>query len=281
MDNKKESHDHSQPPLKDKESTADIANGIDVAPNKDSASRQLDNDNRKEKLSRFERIAVIMGLIIAALNVGILIYQSYVIHGQLKEMQGTSQQTDEIIAAERRIADAAQTNVTQGKEALDQSLAASQNSLNANIEASRLEQRAWVGPTEITNSEITIGTKPVFTVIIQNTGKTPAFKFHTILVRKPRLKEHKFTPTYDMAVEGPNTLGNILPGMRAIIKIPWSTEITADSLEHLKTGKVIINVNGKINYLDAFGRPHYSTFCTELDKNLTSMKGCETYNDAN
>ena len=95
---------------------------------------------------------------------GVAIYQWLLMKESAKQ---TSVQIDKLIAESRRIADTSNETANQAKRALD-----------ATIENFRLEQRAWVGPTEVqTTTGAKEGQQFRVSVSIVNHGKTPALRY--------------------------------------------------------------------------------------------------------
>jgi hypothetical protein len=98
----------------------------------------------------------------------------------------TGTQTDRIIVADERLATAMENSVKEAESAL-----------NASIEASRTDQRAWIGPGDaVTPQDLRVGGTPVFSVVMLNTGKTPALHIETSVIWKPTYPSEPFKPTY-------------------------------------------------------------------------------------
>jgi hypothetical protein len=125
---------------------------------------------------------------------------------QWLEMRGGGIQTEKIIAADQRLAcanerfaKAMEDTVTNNKNALDKTtkenkmalaatLAQGQAALNASIQASHLDQRAWVGIAEFATVGGTHSNDPrLFSnrvqIAIRNSGKTPAINVSAITLQ--------------------------------------------------------------------------------------------------
>jgi hypothetical protein len=108
------------------------------------------------------------------------------IQGELDQMKGGSAQTDRLIEKADSIAGSMNEANAQQKKALDETLRQSRESLNrtlvqsnaalqASIDASRNDERAWVGIVDLRlTKEPTLSEDTVITYDTVNTGKTPA-----------------------------------------------------------------------------------------------------------
>jgi hypothetical protein len=126
------------------------------------------------------------------------------------EVHSGGTQTDKIIAADERIAKAMESAVGQAG-----------NALNASIEASRTDQRAWVGAVAITGIPV-IGSSWIVTITSKNTGKTFAKAFRmkaTVAKVSPPHTDPDFTeepvPYGSISILAPNgeyTSTNVVTG---------------------------------------------------------------------
>lgn len=193
---------------------------------------------------------------------------------------------NKIISEAKSIATAAKDGLVQSKRALD-----------ASIEISRSDQRAWVGMTEILPQWVDSSNKPMFLkegsyyqvgVTIVNSGKTPALNVKPKIRLLPFSSEDKFYPDFgdlkeqsDGVIEG-QTVGVIQPqGALKLISAPSYKKVRSSDLESLKNGSLVLFLYGEIQYEDIFGVAHQTTFCSTLASTLDRFNVCSSYNDAN
>jgi hypothetical protein len=194
---------------------------------------------------------------------------------QADKMKDMSEAADKIrqaaegmVAQEQRIADNA-------KIAVDAANGQSKSALDTTIAASRLDQRAWMGITQV------IG-KPeedkVFDVTIElkNSGKTPANNVVIYNVYDP-------VPVGDGAHFGwetlvPNKFGTVPPNVERLFTIHPSkfAKLTKADMDTFNTRTMW--VHGRITYDDIFGRHHWLTYCTSLTAGWV-WAFCSEHND--
>jgi hypothetical protein len=162
-----------------------------------------------------------------------------------------------------------------------------EQSLKASIEVSRNDQRAWVGQTDILPPVFTDGGKAVyfkdgertrFTVFIVNSGKSPAKNVAQSTSYRTLGSKIKFSPRYPG--ESDNR-GVIQPGLRLALNPPETNRATRQMIETYASGENVLYLYGRITYDDIFDRPHQTTFCVYLLRDLANFTDCTTYNDAN
>lgn len=189
-----------------------------------------------------------------------------------------SDQTDKIIAEAKSIATAARDSLEQSKRALD-----------ASIEVSRSDQRAWVGMTEVAPEWRDADGKPLFIkegahyhvgVTIVNSGRTPALKVRSKMRLWSFPANNKFVPDYGNVTA--QSVGVLPPqGKFIITSLPSLKIINTSDIASLKNGSQILYLYGQIEYEDIFGIQHRTTYCSTLAPTLDSFLVHSTYNDAN
>ena len=202
-----------------------------------------------------------------------------VIRSQLREMQSSSTQTEEIKKELGRIANTMENTSIENRKALSATIAENRKVLDQSIESSRLDQRAWVGGTEVIKPEIRADAGLIFGVRIGNSGKTPALKVQSRLRVLSAPSTTPFSPTFGTV---PGIVSNtaMQPGMTAIL-FTSPMILNTRQLEQIKSGDRMLYLYGRIAYEDIFQKPHRSFFCVFLTKDTTAMQSCDTYNDAN
>jgi hypothetical protein len=190
----------------------------------------------------------------------------------------------------RRAAKAAEDAVTQAKadnaaaistqeKIAKDSLAAAQHlaqqSLSADIDQFRLDQRAWmavrgIGPApevgKVWNPEV------VFT----NTGKTPAVNMRISCL-------FDVSPENRFSKEQPYGIGSLVPP-NDIYSCKLSgnrtgTVITQDALKALTSGSVTVHIHGSMVYEDIFGETHWLKFCRTMDPDGTVWGQCKYHKE--
>jgi hypothetical protein len=176
--------------------------------------------------------------------------------------------------------DAAKT----AKDAVTLTIAQGQKALDASIEASKLDQRAWVGTTETTPPPlmegdkrvyVKAGSKMTFDASVVNSGKTPALKVTTNFGIRT-YSSNESIPTYqpDTTKGGASA---VQPG--AHFRLVLSTRVlTQKEIGILKSGIENLYFLGLITYEDIFGRSHQTTFCYCLLPDLSTIIFCPTGN---
>jgi len=171
--------------------------------------------------------------------------------------------------------------------------ATSQKALDASIESSRLDQRAWIGVTEaVPPATMDEFHKPTFIkegfpvflgVVITNSGKSPARKAVSLINTILLPKTTEFSPYYGTPEFAKNVkpgIDVIFPGMRMTQTPTPRAPLNAAEVQIIKSGESIFYMYGKIGYEDVFGKPHWTTFCMFLARTGDRFYSCHTYNDA-
>jgi hypothetical protein len=181
------------------------------------------------------------------------------------EVHSGSAQTDRIIQADERIAGAMEGAVGQANRAFD-----------STVEQFHLEQRAWVGPVAIIQPVFKDTDSFSISILISNSGKTPALKFGSRYSWNIILKTGVFQATFDRP-QGIPSSGTILPnGELTLVSSPYP--LRKQSLDYVTSGKALLYVYGELAYDDVFNKTHHTHFCTFYDQTLKPGV-CNTYND--
>lgn len=203
---------------------------------------------------------------IVILTVGIMLWAGL----QWWEMHDAGKQTDKIIAADERLAKAMEDSVAQAKSSLD-----------ASIEISRNDERAWLGITRMEVRSLQPGRIEV-NIPLQNSGKTAAVDVRT----------RSFVHLSDAPVDVPAFAASshepfksrmtILPNItNANITIARPRPITEADITAIKNGGKFMYAFGEIRYKDVFEREHHTFFCgiySPLTPN--NLQYCNVYNGA-
>jgi hypothetical protein len=137
--------------------------------------------------------------------------------------------------------------------------------MEANI---RISQRAWVGVESIdTEPKLNPGVKPVYRIILRNTGSSPALKaklYMHIILTDQRLTEADMRR---LDVEAQEMSLSIAPGMqcRTAGTLPPDRTISNGELTRLREGSIFLYGFGGIKYEDIFGESHVSEWAFRYD----------------
>ena len=235
-------------------------------------------ESRRKKRHPFLRLARIIrkhrregpnwtDVAIVMLTCGI-VFLAYMQH---RDMTDAGTQTDKIIATDERLAKAMEDSVTQAKRGLD-----------ASIDISRNDQRAWVGITGIFIRTFVAGQKSDFNIPLQNSGKTAAVEGRTrsfVHVSDAPIDVAAFVATRRDPFQSRMTIfPNIADvNITLVSPLPWSdADVTA-----IKNGRKFLYVLGEIKYKDVFDRSHRTFFCGMYAMDTpNNMRFCEQYNGA-
>jgi cell division protein FtsI/penicillin-binding protein 2 len=169
----------------------------------------------------------------------------------------TANQVNKVITEARRIADSTEKTFAQSKAALD-----------ASIEISRNDQRAWVGPIEVTLPQFSDGSHAVYLkegsqatigVTITNSGKTPARKFMPRIQMGVLRTGKPFIPEYP-ALSTRQSVAVVHPGMKPILYAPPFGP-PKQLIDAIAGGQYVLYLYGIMTYEDIYNRPHKTTFC--------------------
>lgn len=246
--------DYSQPPM----ATVD-----ERTPSGNGGNGESNNSYKKQTAEKPHWVAYVEACC-AVLLVLITGTYTYYAAGQLHKM--------------KRSTDAAERAAIAAKSAADTA-----------TQSMRLEQRAWVGPAEVAPAAydenghkvyIKVGEKPRFSFMLSNSGKTPALNLTFKITNHFYRSTETFVPYYEEPKTN-TTVGTLFPGVRMkldTLETPGVAERAQVSA--LSKGEYIDYIYGEVSYEDVFGQPHKTSFCTYVDKTLTQLFSCATYNHA-
>jgi len=179
--------------------------------------------------------------------------------------------------------------VAQQKIAQD-ALTASQDSVNKSLSATidkfHLDQRAWIGPTEVLGPQYTEDGRPVymkvgeitrFAVLIVNSGKTPARNILTRYGIRTLPQGVNFSPKYP---KKPRPYGVLQPNVPFRLEVPPLGPTVQGNINAYTLGHHILYFYGEITYDDVFKARHRTQLCMFMTPDLGSFVDCSTYNYA-
>jgi hypothetical protein len=203
----------------------------------------------------------IVGLTAALVIVGY--WQWEAISGQLEEMKKGGADTHELAVQAKNQADRTKELVELSEKSL------------------RVDQRAWVGPNGAGSCQIRPNEEAKFTVVVTNTGKSPALHTYAEYTGKSILKGSPMDFTYPAMVDTAIHSSTVLqPGMLLYLNSAKNPTLNQTQINMLQSGQMIAYIFGKIRYDDIFGKTHHTKFCMVVDRDLKTLKTCGTYNEA-
>jgi hypothetical protein len=241
--------------------------------------------------------------ICAALQIWILIGGSGQTDQLIKAANINACAAKQIAAAADRNATAAETfaiaaqgisgGITEAVEKLDRqardielarqsSEKSSKDALDTSIRASRNDQRAWVGYwSSDFRPGLVVGQPLKINLELRNSGKTPALDVQASTYTAQGTPNIEVHPNFSNETSGDDidSKGVIQPNGTLFIPINYPIEITQPLINKVKTGIFTIYIISKITYLDVFQRPHYTTYCVEMNRTMDSFNSCRNYND--
>jgi hypothetical protein len=153
-----------------------------------------------------------------------------------------------------------------------------------------VDQRAWLSVVIPTNFPLAGAFIPA-SIQIANTGKTPAKDVEGDIVATVLKKGEQ--PSFDFSLGHPHNrifAGAIFPNepintaislVRYGPQTPQNIVPTPQLREEIANGESFILFYGKITYIDVFGSPHWTQFCTGSGAAIQTieLKKCINYND--
>lgn len=146
------------------------------------------------------------------------------------------------------------------------SLKQSSAALNASIDASRLDQRAWVTVTSIHIMDGFSNAKnSKVEAIVTNTGRTPALgwriKCGTIYTGGEQSRSDIAKILKESARPLDTSVGVIGPDVHPIVTMDTDASTYPEFKRVLGVKPFYLYVFGRMDYRDIFGKDHFTTFC--------------------
>lgn len=180
------------------------------------------------------------------------------------------QAAENMVVQDQRIADNAQV-------ALDASNRQSKASLDATIEISRLEQRAWVGPTTMILKEMHAPDPINADVTIINSGKTPALDTRVryyLYVSDTVIDIEKTSKSILAMSMGESTVSTLFPNQTNHLIAPTSSTDEL-AIQSVKAGRKLLYLFAWVWYEDVFHKSHETRFCAQFRPNGQVLSPCD------
>lgn len=145
--------------------------------------------------------------------------------------------------------------------------------------------RAYVFPISVRLLDFAIGSAPRAEITIKNTGQTPAYDCTVIAsIYRIGLPLVGAFPNPDVPTR--MSAGSVGPGMERHPKPSLTKALSEDDHTAVREGKEAIFVFGRVNYVDAFGKPRFTNFRYEFGRenarrNDGSLHVCVAGNESN
>jgi hypothetical protein len=177
----------------------------------------------------------------------------------------------------------------RGSELSAAALSQSEKALNASIEASRLDQRAWVGVMAISLSAFEAGKPLAHSVRISNSGKTfakemSAVIFSMVVNQPPATADHIQAEADKLKLRPPSdTLPvSVLPPGGEVTFTQSSPDIvTKEIFDRIHSGESKLYLMGEIFYEDVFGEKHFTRVFSSYGAKEKAFKAERGYTNAN
>lgn len=259
----------------------------------DRNERERTEEQRRDR--RYRKLQLwFNGILMVAtiLTAGIVLYQNRILKLTLAETKNLAiaakVQADAAVtqsAAAKASAEATTTAANATKRQADAGAITNELTkrvLDSSIDASRLDQRAWVTVKAVNVSNVLqVGQHPTATVFIENTSKSPAVNLkisHNIAYSKGPL------PLGRMTFQEPpeKGIGVLAPSTQNTPSVASSLAMTEETIAAFKSRGLRFYVYGRIEYNDIFRRPHQTEYCFEAVSGSTTgqANACTQWNTA-
>ena len=175
--------------------------------------------------------------------------------------------------------------------AVGQLEAASKNakaSIKATQDAMRVEQRAWIGVTNIHLIEDMKAEMPIGVVAVMvNSGRTVALDMKVTMIVHTNVG---YLDIADYATHPTELGGQIKFGLKAPVMNMFPTQTMnlpgysgvadAEAVQAIHDGRRLVYGSGWITYKDIFNRPHETRFCGVYVPDDKVFTACDTFNYA-
>lgn len=146
------------------------------------------------------------------------------------------------------------------------------------LDLTRLQQRAWVGPSSVEMHVAATGLIRC-SIRVVNSGGTPAKRCRAWARIVPVTKEHPLM--FEKSDDAAHASAFILhPGRDITLAVHGKRPLSGDDFAAVLRRIVTVYVYGRIDYADVFGRAHWSTFCVYYDPAKKAPIAANEHNDS-
>ncbi len=252
-----------------------LPNRLEQVEREQAEARKRDKEYKDEQLRLNKWMARFTGALVltAIIAGGVSTYQAKVARQSAdaalisaKAAESALEEMKKSSADTHALAEAAKTQAINTGKAVD-----------ATVEQSRLDQRAWVGPKFTASIRIVAGEVGVSEVIITNTGRTPALNVWVKATNTVQGIDETPTFNYPERPTARPKFGAISPGDGQKIVVQSVGPVSADLVDQLRNKQRIFRYYGLIHYEDIFGGTHETKFCYSLREDMSTVYPCTTY----
>lgn len=153
-------------------------------------------------------------------------------------------------------------------------------------QATRNDQRAWVGVPGMTPFEIVEGERVKAGVMLQNAGRSPARKVtisHSVNWKNPEATPEQLLEAgrYNAAQLETHSVGVLMPSGAAPSTTYSKEPLTPEDFEGIKSRRYLLRAFGEIVYWDIFKIRRNTTYCYAYDPGRNVFYPCEAGNEMN
>ena len=160
-------------------------------------------------------------------------------------------------------------------------------SVNAQVESSRLQQRAWLTVKSVTLARpLAVGDRPSAVLEIINSGQTPAREavIGGNLFGRSGVTEKEIVES--LTVGAPDSRMVIAPGVQVLIPVEADEAVrSTGQIDAVLKKALRLYVHGRIIYKDVYDQTHETRYCFRFDPQTPTGVGhfaaCGFHNDAN
>ena len=172
------------------------------------------------------------------------------------------------------------TAMSNAAQATQKQATISQKSLDASIAASRLDQRAWVGPVSVDRIAVKPDSPFEVGVTIKNAGRTPALHVQSDMVLRDHIVGNPMQFVYPSSVNPTRSIDTLQPNMEInLVANTHGVALTKSQIDAFSQGTHIFYAYGRITYRDIFGIERHTTFCIYVERALNGLESCDEYNE--
>ena len=153
-----------------------------------------------------------------------------------------------------------------------------------NHRTTRAELRAYVGVVKSRVRHFEVGQNPQIAIQFKNSGATPARRVAMSSVFFVGVADETAIAIPELDPAEPASTSDIGPGTANSLRFVFPGALTAEQYDGIANGDYCIYANGRIEYLDVFGRMHFTNFRVRqnpLAVGLSKMIYCAVGNEAN
>jgi len=155
--------------------------------------------------------------------------------------------------------------------------------LDASIEISRNDQRAWVGTKAFAVKTLKENEPLYVEVTITNTGRTPGFirsQCSTVYASYSAIDVDKFARSTERSCPPTESTGTLFPGEEYFIPIYTTKSLSKSDVVAAKSETLFIYAFGEITYSDVFERSHKTDWCGVYSPKENRFTACREHHQA-